>query len=171
MHHAIRAWQVLKTNGTPSTYDKVLGANILSQCNEHVPIVFAFGFPWKNFVKEASLFRCNLRKSRDQLILRRNIAIKMIHATSHVNPCDCIKCYFDEHKTLEQIEASSHNHNNQKTTSFWCSALISFVLVVAGFLDKSVPWTVITPYDFSAFCKPQRLVFQGCAYEPEAKLC
>jgi len=88
-----------------------------------------------------------------------------------LNPCDWIKCYFDEHKTLQQIETSSHNHNTQKTTSFWCSALISFVLVVAGVLDKSVPWTVITPYDFSAFCKPQRLVFQGCAYEPEVKLC
>jgi hypothetical protein len=88
-----------------------------------------------------------------------------------LNPCDWIKCYFDEHKTLEQIEASSHNHTNQKTTSFWCSALISFIMVVAGFLDKSVPWTVITPYDFSAFCKPQRLVFQGCTYEPEVKMC
>ena len=86
-----------------------------------------------------------------------------------LNPCDWIKCYFDEHKTLEQIDASSKHV--QKTTSFWCSALISFVLVVAGFLDKSVPWTVITPYDFSSFCKPQRLVFQGCAYEPDCKLC
>jgi hypothetical protein len=86
-----------------------------------------------------------------------------------LNPCDWIKCYFDEHKTLEQIDARSKHV--QKTTSFWCSALISFVLVVAGLLDKSVPWTVITPYDFSAFCKPQRLVFQGCAYEPDYKLC
>ena len=87
-----------------------------------------------------------------------------------LNPCDWIKCYFDEHKTLEQIEASSHT-NNQKTTSFWCSALISFVLVVAGVLDKSVPWTVITPYDFSAFCKPQRLAFRGCAFDADVKLC
>ena len=87
-----------------------------------------------------------------------------------LNPCDWIRCYFDEHKTLEQIE-SQHYTNNQKTTSFWCSALLSFVLVVAGVLDKSVPWTIITPYDFSAFCKPQRLVFQGCTYDAEVKLC
>ena len=86
-----------------------------------------------------------------------------------LNPCDWIKCYFDEHKPLEQIEAN--DHNTQKTTSFWCSALISFVLVVAGVLDKSVPWTMITPYDFSAFCKPQRLVFNGCAYDADVKLC
>lgn len=86
-----------------------------------------------------------------------------------LNPCDWIKCYFDEHKTLQQIEATSQR--DQKTTSFWCSALISFVLVVAGFLDKSVPWTVITPYDFSAFRAPQRLVFNGCAYDAEVKLC
>ena len=86
-----------------------------------------------------------------------------------LNPCDWIRCYFDEHKTLEQIEANT-NHN-QKTTSFWCSALITFVLVMSGVLDKSVPWTVITPYDFSAFRAPQRLAFNGCAFDAEVKLC
>ena len=86
-----------------------------------------------------------------------------------LNPCDWIKCYFDEHKTLQQIDNTAQR--DQKTTSFWCSALISFVLVVAGFLDKSVPWTVITPYDFSAFCAPQRLAFNGCAFDAEVKLC
>ena len=86
-----------------------------------------------------------------------------------INPCDWIKCYFDESKTLHQIDVL-HQHD-QKTTSFWCSALVSFVLVMAGFLDKSVPWTVITPHDFSAYCKPQRLVFKGCAYDPDLKLC
>lgn len=86
-----------------------------------------------------------------------------------LNPCDWIKCYFDEHKTLEQIDNTAQR--DQKTTSFWCSALMSFVLVVAGFLDKSVPWTVITPYDFSAFCKPQRLAFQGCTFDADVKLC
>ena len=86
-----------------------------------------------------------------------------------LNPCDWIRCYFDERKTLERIEAN--NNHNQKTTSFWCSALITFVLAMSGFLDKSVPWTVITPYDFSAFRAPQRLVFNGCAYDAEVKLC
>ena len=86
-----------------------------------------------------------------------------------LNPCDWIKCYFDEHKTLEQIDNTAQR--DQKTTSFWCSALMSFVLVVAGFLDKSVPWTVITPYDFSAFCKPQRLAFQGCTFDADVKIC
>lgn len=85
-----------------------------------------------------------------------------------LNPCDWIKCYFDEHKTLEQIESTGQR--DQKTTTFWCSALITFVLVVAGVLDKSVPWTVITPYDFSAFCAPQRLVYRGCTFDAEVKL-
>jgi len=86
-----------------------------------------------------------------------------------LNPCDWVKCYFDESKTLQQIDDT--HQCVQKTTSFWCSALVSFVLVVAGFLDKSVPWTVITPYDFSAYCKPQRLVFQGCVFDADVKLC
>ena len=86
-----------------------------------------------------------------------------------LNPCDWFKSYVDESKTLQQIDATKQH--DQKTTSFWCSALISFVLVVAGFLDKSVPWTVITPYDFSSYCKPQRLAFQGCAYDVDTMLC
>lgn len=86
-----------------------------------------------------------------------------------LNPCDWIQCYFDEHKTLDQIEAQPCT-NNQKTTSFWCSAFMSFVLVVAGVLDKSVPWTMMTPYDFSAFRAPQRLVYRGCAYDAEVRL-
>lgn len=86
-----------------------------------------------------------------------------------LNPCDWIKCYFDEPKTLEQIEAT--NQRDQKTTTFWCSALVSFVLVVSGFLDKSVPWTVITPYDYSSYCKSQRLAFQGCAFDTDTQLC
>lgn len=86
-----------------------------------------------------------------------------------LNPCDWIKCYFDEDKTLPQIEATGQR--DQKTTTFWCSALVSFVLVMSGFLDKSVPWTVITPYDYSAYCKPQRLAFQGCAFDADTQLC
>ena len=86
-----------------------------------------------------------------------------------LNPIDWIKCYFDESKTLEQIDAT--NQSVQKTTSFWCSALVSFILVAGGFLDKTVPWTVITPYDFSAFCKQRRLTFKGCDFDADVKLC
>ena len=86
-----------------------------------------------------------------------------------MNPIDWIKCYFDESKTLEQIDAS--NQRVQKTTSFWCSALVSFILVAGGFLDKTVPWTVITPYDFSAFCKQPRLTFKYCNFDADVKLC
>ena len=86
-----------------------------------------------------------------------------------LNPIDWIKCYFDESKTLEQIDESGQRV--QKTTSFWCSALLSFILVAGGFLDKTVPWTVITPYDFSAFCKQRRLTFKGCDFDTDVKLC
>lgn len=106
----------------------------------------------------------------DALIRGIKAAYEKVQACPYdLNPCDWIRCYFDEHKTLPQIEATSQH--NQKTTSFWCSALITFILVVAGFLDNTVPWTVITPYDFSAFCKPQRLLYRGCAYDAEVKLC
>lgn len=116
--------------------------------------------------------RIQLNETLDKTKLENGIkkAYEKANACPYdLNPCDWIKCYFDESKTLQQIDASSQK--NQKTTSFWCSALISFVLVVAGFLDKSVPWTVITPYDFSAHCSPPRLVFQGCAYDVDTQLC
>lgn len=108
--------------------------------------------------------------SPDALIHGIKTAYEKVKACPYdLNPCDWIKCYFDEHKTLQQIDSTSQQV--QKTTSFWCSALVSFVLVVAGVLDKSVPWTVITPYDFSAFCKPHRLAFQGCTFDADVKLC
>jgi hypothetical protein len=81
VHRAVR-WigQFLITNGTPSTYNNILRAGVLSQRNEHVPILFAFGLPRKYFVKKVALFRRNVRESRDQLMLHWDIAIKMIHA-------------------------------------------------------------------------------------------
>ena len=118
------------------------------------------------YVRRIRYLEPNATAATEKLVNGIKTAYAKVKACPYdLNPCDWIKGYFDEHKTLEQIEAT--NQHVQKTTSFWCSALISFVLVVAGVLDKSVPWTIITPYDFSAFCAPQRLVFQGCAYDAE----
>jgi hypothetical protein len=123
------------------------------------------------YVRRIRFLEPNASATAEKLVNGIKTAYEKVKACPYdLNPCDWIRCYFDEHKTLDQIEATSHNHNNQKTTSFWCSAFMSFVLVVAGVLDKSVPWTMITPYDFSAFCAPQRLLYRGCAYDAEVKL-
>jgi hypothetical protein len=121
------------------------------------------------YVRRIRVLEPNASATAEKLVNGIKTAYEKVKACPYdLNPCDWIKGYFDEHKTLDQINATKQH--NQKTTSFWCSAFMSFVLVVAGVLDKSVPWTIIAPYDFSAFCKPQRLVFRGCAYDAEVKL-
>jgi hypothetical protein len=86
MHASVGTGQVLKTHGTPRANHKILRARILSQRNEHVPIVLAFGLPREYFVKKVPLFCGNLRESGDQFVLHWVVAIKMIHATRHVFP-------------------------------------------------------------------------------------
>lgn len=40
--------------------------------------------------------------------------------------------------------------NTQKLTTFWCSALVSFMLVQLDLLNKDTGWTLITPADLSS---------------------
>lgn len=38
----------------------------------------------------------------------------------------------------------------QKTDRFWCSALVSYILVRLGMLDKDLDWSIIRPSDLSS---------------------
>lgn len=40
--------------------------------------------------------------------------------------------------------------NTQKLTTFWCSALVTFLLVELGLLDKDTKWTLASPADLSS---------------------
>ena len=40
--------------------------------------------------------------------------------------------------------------NTQKLTTFWCSALVSFMLVELNLLDKETDWTLVSPAELSS---------------------
>ena len=56
----------------------------------------------------------------------------------------------------------------KKTDRFWCSALVAYVFSLLGFLDKNIPWTIISPSDFS--CVSSRLQFIDCSLDKDKLL-
>lgn len=47
-----------------------------------------------------------------------------------------------------------HNFGNiHRTNEFICSALVAFCYIQFGFLDKNLPWSVLTPNMFSSYSK------------------
>lgn len=57
----------------------------------------------------------------------------------------------------------------RKTTEFFCSALVAYMYVKLGFLSKNLPWTLISPKQFSAIEK-EELDFKNCVLEKEVPL-
>ena len=39
--------------------------------------------------------------------------------------------------------------NPQKTSRFWCSALVGYIYTKCGILDPSTDWSILSPSDFS----------------------
>jgi hypothetical protein len=51
-----------------------------------------------------------------------------------------------------------HYGNEQKTNSFWCSALLSYIYIKLGLLYKYTNWTIIKPCQLSSKDK-NKLIF------------
>jgi len=83
-----------------------------------------------------------------------------IHTKIHnkpydINPVDWIKAAFN-------VDVG----NVEKTNTFWCSALVSYIYVNLGFLDKDLPWTIISPEQLSSN-GANHLTFKNCTVEKE----
>tara|TARA_B110000914_G_C15470658_1_gene450522 strand:- start:805 stop:1416 length:612 start_codon:yes stop_codon:yes gene_type:complete len=75
--------------------------------------------------------------------LFKNEILKRIHETVYdkpydINPIDWIEAIFQ--KDIQP----------QKTSRFWCSAFVGFVLVQLGLIKKSVDWSILRPCDLSS---------------------
>jgi len=57
--------------------------------------------------------------------------------------------------------------DEQKENTFWCSALVTYVYINLGFLDKTLPWTIIAPRRFSYYENERLTYLDGCNVEPE----
>ena len=85
-----------------------------------------------------------------------------IHSTVHnipydLNPIDWIKGYY-------KLDIG----NTQKENTYWCSALVSFVYVELGFLDKNIPWTLISPKELSS--SSNELKFINCKLDNDKQI-
>ena len=48
----------------------------------------------------------------------------------------------------KDINDKSLTNKYQKMNKFWCSALVSYIYVECGLLDKNIPWTIVSPNDY-----------------------
>ena len=57
-----------------------------------------------------------------------------------------------------KADLSIHSGNEQKTNSFWCSALLTYIYIKLGLLYKYTNWTIIKPCQLSSKDK-NKLIF------------
>ena len=87
------------------------------------------------------------------------------------------KIYHDVHNRPYDLDLSDwikadlklHIGNEHKTNTFWCSALVSYIYCKMKFL-KDVPWTIISPKNFSYYEDNKTLKFINCEVTPEKKI-
>ena len=111
----------------------------------------------KNY--KGSIYVRKLHCTRDKKFYEKIIEI---HSTVHnipydLNPIDWIKAYY-------QLDIG----NTQKENTYWCSALVSFVYVELGFLDKNIPWTLISPKELSS--SSNELKFINCKLDNDKQI-
>lgn len=102
-----------------------------------------------------------VRKIKDGKSNINNEKLKEIHKIVYDKPYDiCPK---------DWIEAINRKDSNpQKTDRFWCSALVCYILVQLGFLDKETDWSMMRPCDLSS--TTNFLKFVNCKYEDDCKV-
>ena len=77
-------------------------------------------------------------------------------------------------KPLDWLEAEIRTidpsiFHKQRTNTFWCSALVSYIYVKLGLMNIDVPWTLVSPKEFGTERETQ-LPFQGCNLDSEIKI-
>ena len=74
-------------------------------------------------------------------------------------------CIFDWFRALFDVEVG----NRQRTDQFWCSALLAYIYVELGLLDKDLEWSMIEPKQFSYY-ENKKLSYKNCEVEPERQI-
>jgi adenylosuccinate synthase len=86
-----------------------------------------------------------------------------IHMEVHNKPYDT--------NIIDWLEAATGINigDERKTNTFWCSALVAYIYEEMGFIKGSIPWSVITPAQFSS-CAPNAIEFKDCEVLPEKEI-
>lgn len=111
----------------------------------------------KNYVGKVFVRKLHCIRNRD--FYRK---IQQIHSDVHnipydINPFDWIRA-----------DLNINIGNTQKRNTYWCSALVTYFYVKLGFLDKNVPWTLISPKELSS--SSTRLHFHNCILDRDTEI-
>ena len=105
---------------------------------------------------------------RDENFIKKlSEAHSIVHNKPYdLNIIDWLKAgLLNDHK----IKDKDHEKSVHKTNTFWCSALVSFMFVKLGFLDKNTPWSIISPKELGTENK-NCLQFINCKLDKEIKI-
>lgn len=76
----------------------------------------------------------------------KNAFLNIKNKPYDINIIDWIIGYYELNNNLDtNINLTKYY---QKTTSFVCSALVSYIYAECGILDNKIPWTIVTPIDY-----------------------
>lgn len=119
--------------------------------------IINFEEKFKNY--KGRIYVRKLHCTRDKKFYEKII---QIHSAVHnipydLHPIDWIKAYY-------KLDIG----NTQKENTYWCSALVSFIYVELGFLDKNIPWTLISPQDLSS--SYNKLKFMNCVLDDDKQI-
>ena len=90
--------------------------------------------------------------------------IKGIHDDTYDKPYDT--------NLIDWVKAEFEMNigNEQRTNTFWCSALVAYAYTKLGFLDDNVHWTVVSPKRFSFYEDKFFFDFMNCVLNPEKRV-
>ena len=99
---------------------------------------------YDSYKKHGNIF---LRKFNSQENIFTDDILKKIHSVVYDKPYDIVP--------IDWIEAYKREDNDpQKTSRFWCSALLGYIYTQVGILEKDTDWTILRPSDFSSIENP-----------------
>lgn len=98
--------------------------------------------------------------------LRKNIRCAYENVKNRpydVNPIDWLVGYFELNKDIYSSEQKSWyvpsfiqyylDKYYHKTSSFWCSSLLTYVFVECKMVPKNIPWMLVSPTDYGNYIK------------------
>ena len=95
-----------------------------------------------NYKTTSSNYKVIVRRLNNNKHIFTNSILNTIHKNVYgkpydLNPIDWIKALFKK-----DLEA-------QKTSRFWCSALVGYIYTMCGVLGENNDWSILSPSDFS----------------------
>jgi len=114
--------------------------------------IVSFNKVYKQYCDEGygKLYYRKLDTSIDKIIIQNKIKdayFKIQCKPYDIDPFDWIMAYYELDRNIINNKYLIKKYQN--VNKFWCSALVSYIYVECELLDKNIPWTIVSPSEFS----------------------